>query len=160
MDFPQCSVLFMEEDSAIPAGSGPLMLEPVLSCPILKWMSGRLLDEGVQRFFVVCNPRFEEAARACFPEGTDVTFSEQHAELMAFLNTPDSVLVLPRAAFPMKEAGLGFAYAAPGYELQEAWRQKMTNSVQAAELVPGWLPVYGQSTVAELELLLREKNNK
>lgn len=160
MDFPQYSVLFMEEDSAIPAGSRPLMLEPVLSCPILKWMSGQLLDEGVQRFFVVCSPRFEEAAKVCFPEGTDVTFSEQHAELMAFLNTPDSVLVLPRAAFPMKGAGLGFAYAAPGYELQEAWRQKMTNSVQAAELVPGWLPVYGQSTVAELELLLREKNNK
>lgn len=150
----------MEEDSAIPEGAKPLMLETVLSRPILEWMSGQLLEQGVQRFFVVGSPRFEEAARACFPEGTDVTFSEQYSDLMTFLNTPDGVLVLPRAAFPMEGAGLGFAYAAPGYELQEAWREKMTNAVSAAELVTGWLPVFGQSTITELELLLREKNNK
>ena len=160
MEFLHGGVFFMEEDAAVPEGSKPLMLETVGDCPILKWMSGQLLAEGVQRFFVVCSPRFEAEARACFPEGTDVTFSERHAELMAFLNTPDHVLVLPRAAFPMQGAGLGFAYAAPGYELQEAWREKMTNSVQAAELVPGWLPVYDHSTVEELELVLREKNNK
>lgn len=27
----------------------------------------------------------------------------------------------------------------------------MTNNVQAAELVPGWLPVYGTDTLAELD---------
>lgn len=150
----------MEEDAAIPEGAKPLMLETVLSRPILEWMSERLLEQGVQRFFVVGSPRFEEAARACFPEGADVIFSEQHSELMSFLNTPDGVLVLPRAAFPMEGAGFGFAYAAPGYELQESWREKMTNAVQAAELVTGWLPVFGRSTVTELEFLLREKNNK
>ena len=160
MEFLHSGVFFMEEDSAIPEGSKPLMLESVASCPILKWMSGQLLSEGVQRFFVVCSPRFAEEARACFPEGTDVTFSEKHSELMNFLNIPDPVLVLPRAAFPMAGAGLGFAYAAPGYELQEAWREKMTNAVQAAELVAGWLPVYNRSTIEELEIVLREKNNK
>lgn len=76
---------------------------------------------------------------------------------MAFLNTPDPVLVLCRAALPAAQAGPGFAYAAPGYELQESWKERMTNQVTAAELVPGWLPVFGPDTIAELEPLFRER---
>lgn len=157
MDFPKSSVFFMEEDSAIPQDAKPLMLEAVLSCPILKWMSSQLLADGVQRFFVVCSPRFAEAARACFPADADVTVSEQQSDLLAFLNTPDSVLVFVRAALPMAEVGPGFVYAAPGYELQDTWKTKMTNAIQAAELIPGWLPVYGPETIAELEPLMRER---
>ena len=157
MDFPKSSVFFMEEDSAIPAGSKPLMLEAVLSCPILKWMSSQLLADGMQRFFVVCSPRFAEEARKCFPAEADVTISEQHSDLMAFLKTPDPVLVFPRAALPMEGIGLGFVYAAPGYELQDVWETKMSTAVSGAELIPGWLPVYGPDTIAELEPIMREK---
>ena len=146
------AVLFFEEDAAVPAGSKPLMLEAVLSCPILTWAGDRLRADGVQRLFVVCGPRFAEEARRCLSQPAQV--SERWTELEAFLDTEEPVLVLPRAAFPMAEAGPGFAYAAAGYELQEAWKVRMTNAVQAAELVPGWLPVYGQSTLAELEELL------
>ena len=153
----QSAVFFLEEDSSVPEHSKPLMLEAVLFCPILTWVSKQLLADGVQRFFVVCGPRFAEEARACFPDGTDVTVSERQDELMAFLNTPDPVLVLCRAALPMAEAGPGFAYAAPGYELQESWKERMSNNVSGAELVPGWLPVYGPDTIAELELLLRDR---
>ena len=160
MSHLQRAVCFFEEDAAIPAGSKPLMLEAVGSCPILTWVSRQLQADGVQRFFVVSGPRFAEEARACFPAEADVTVSEQGADLTAFLKTPDTVLVLPRAAFPMAEAGPGFAYAASGYELQEAWRDRMTNAVQAAELVPGWLPVYGPSTIAELEELLARRREE
>ena len=76
---------------------------------------------------------------------------------MEFLNTPDQVLVLPRAALPLEEAGVGFVYQAPGYELQESWKARMSNNVSAATLAPGWLPVYGPETIAELELLLRDR---
>ena len=152
---PQSAVFFFEEDASVPEHSKPLMLEAVLFCPILQWMSEKLLADGVQRFFVVCGPRFAEEARACFPADADVTVSVQQSDLMKFLNSPDPVLVLPRAALPVEEAGAGFVYAAPGYELQEAWKTKMTNAVTAAELVPGWLPVYGPDTIAELEGLLR-----
>ena len=157
MDRPQRAVLFLEEDSSVPEHSKPLMLEAVLFCPILTWVSKQLLADGVQRFFVVCGPRFAGEARACFPDGADVTVSERQDDLMAFLNTPDPVLVLCRAALPMAEAGPGFAYAAPGYELQESWKERMSNNVSGAELVPGWLPVYGPDTIAELELLLRDR---
>ena len=142
MDFPQRAVLFLEEDSSLPAHSKPLMLEAVLFCPILKWMSDKLLADGVQRFFVVSSPRFAQEVRACFPEDADVTISEQHSQLLDFLNTPDPVAVFVRAALPVEEAGPGFVYGAAGYELQEVWREKMTNAVSAAELLAGWLPVY------------------
>ena len=150
------AVFFMEE-TVSPETAKPLMLEAILSCPILTWMSNQLLADGVQRFFVVCGPEFAEEARACFPADADVTVSDLQSELTAFLNTPDPVLVLNRSAIPMPEAGPGFAYAAPGYELQEAWKVRMTNAIQAAELVPGWLPVFGPETIAELEPILRER---
>ncbi len=154
---PMRAVFFLEEDSSIAAHAKPLMLEAVLFCPILTWASERLRADGVQRFFVVCGPRFAEEARKCFPADADVTVSEQQSDLTAFLNTPDAVAVLPRAALPVPEAGPGFAYAAPGYELQESWKEKMTNNVSAAELLTGWLPVFGLDTISELEPLLRER---
>ena len=157
MVYAESAVFFLEEDSSIPEYSKPLTLEAILFCPILKWASDQLLADGVKRFFVVCGPRFAEEARKCFPADADVIVSEQQTDLMDFLTTPDPVLVLSRAALPMAEAGLGFAYQAPGYELQESWKTKMTNNVQAAELVSGWLPIFGRDTIAELEQLLRER---
>ena len=157
MDQPKRAVLIMEEDDLVPAHSKPLMLETVLFCPILTWMGNRLRADGVQRFFVVCGPRFAQAARACFAEEAEVTVSERQEDLTAFLNTPDTVSVLLRPALPMEEAGPGFAYASPGYELQEAWKNGLTNRVDAAELTGGWVPVFGPETVAELEMLLRDR---
>ena len=152
------AVLMFEEDAAVPAGAKPLMLETVLSRPILSWVCDRSRAEGVQRFFAVCGPRFAEGARAPLPP--DAVVSEQWADLAAFLDTDEPVLVLPRAAFPMAEAGPGFAYAASGRELAQRWREKMTNDVQGAELVPGWLPVYGPETIAEIEALLERRGGR
>ena len=39
MNMPERAVFFLEEDSSIPAHSKPLMLEAVLFCPILTWVS-------------------------------------------------------------------------------------------------------------------------
>ena len=68
MNFPRRAVIFLDEISTVPTRSKPLMLEAVLFCPILRWMRDKLQADGVQRFFVVCSPRFEGAVRACFPE--------------------------------------------------------------------------------------------
>lgn len=157
MDQPKRAVLIMEEDALIPEDAKPLMLEAVLFCPVLTWMGNRLLADGVQRFFVVCGPRFAAEARSCFPAEADVTVSEQQGDLNAFLNTPDATAVLLRPALPMAEAGPGFAYAASGYELQEAWKSGLTNKVEAAELLSGWVPLFSLETVAELELVMRDR---
>lgn len=157
MEPMQRAVFFLEEDSAIPEGGKPLMLETVLFCPILRWMIDRLTASGVQRFLAVCGPRFAEEVRSCFPEGADVLVSEQQSDLMEFLKTPDEVAVFPRAALPWDAAGQGFAYAAAGYELQEAWKVKMTNAVTEARLLSGWLPIFGLETIAELEMPFRDQ---
>ena len=153
---PNSAVLFAEQAIAAEC-TKPLMLEAILSCPILTWMSNQLLADGVRRFFVVCEPHYQDEVRACFAPEATVVVSDRQEDLMSFLNTPDPVLVLNRSAFPLQEAGAGFAYAAPGYELQEAWKEKMTNAVQGAELVPGWLPIFGPETIAEVEQLMRRQ---
>ena len=84
----------------------------------------------------------------------DVVISEQHAELLDFLDNDEDTLVLCRAALPMAQAGPGFAYSAPGRELREVWKNKMTNAVSGASLVSGWLPIFGPETIAELEPVL------
>lgn len=157
MPVPQRALFFFEEDAAIPAGEKPLALQPVLSPPVLEWMCHSLLRKGVGTFFVVCSPRFAAEAKACFPEGAVVSVSEQHNDLADFLDTEETVLVLPRAAVPLEEAGPGFAYAASGHALQRAWKDRMTNNVQEAELVSGWLPLFGPETIAELEPLFRQR---
>lgn len=157
MEQPKRAVLIMEEDGQIPADSRPLALETVLFCPVLTWMGEHLLRSGVERLFVVCGPRFAEEARACLPADADVTVSERQEELADFLDTDDGVAVLLRAALPAEEAGPGFAYAASGRTLREAWRDGLTNRVDTAELLPGWLPLFNMETIAELELVFRDR---
>lgn len=154
MDHTCRAVFILEEDRSIPAGHKPLMLEAILHRPIMERAVVQCLADGVQRFFVVCSPRFAEEAAACFPEGTDVVISERHAELLDFLDNDEDTLVLCRAALPMAQAGPGFAYSAPGRELRAVWKDKMTNAVSGASLVSGWLPIFGPETIAELEPVL------
>lgn len=124
MDFPQRAVFFLEEDSSLPAHSKPLMLEAVLFCPILKWMSDKLLADGVQRFFAVSSPRFAQEVRACFPEDADVTISEQHSELLDFLNTPDPVAVFVRPPFPWRRRAPALSTAPPATSSRRSGRRR------------------------------------
>ena len=151
------AVLFLPDDDSYEDSVSPLMLEAVVFCPILTWVGDKLQADGVQRFFIVCGPTFAEEVRRCFPADADVIVSEQQKDLMEFLNTPDQVLVLPRAALPLEEAGEGYVYAAPGAVLKEAWAQAPNHNVRKADCVRGWIPVYGTHTIQEVELLLRDR---
>ena len=131
-----------KEDTAQEVGSGELL---VYATPCMA-----ALMEGA-----ACN-----AIAACIPEGADAVISEQHAQLLDFLDNDENTLVLCRAAVPFAQAGPGFAYAAPGRELRSVWQEKMTNAISGASLVPGWLPVYGPETIAELEPVLAELEKK
>ncbi|MCI8817752.1 MAG: hypothetical protein HFG04_01180 [Oscillibacter sp.] len=150
------AIFILEEDASLAKDAKPLILEAVLTRPVLAWAVERLRSDGVRRFFAVCGPRFSGEVAGLLPP--EAVVSERWTDLEAFLDTGEPVLVLPRAAFPMAEAGPGFAYAAPGRELRETWRTRMTNQVQGAELVPGWLPVYGPETLAEIETLVRGRD--
>ena len=115
MDRPQRAVLFLEEDSSVPEHSKPLMLEAV--CFFARSSPGRASScwpMVCSVFFVVCGPRFAAEARACLPEEADVTVSERQEDLMAFLNTPDPVLVLCRAALPAAQGRSWFCLCGAG----------------------------------------------
>lgn len=148
------AVFILEEDASIPAGEKPLMLQAILHRPIMERAAAQCMADGIRRFFVVCPPRFAQETAACFPAGADVTISEQQTDLLSFLDTEEVTLVLCRAAVPYASAGPGFAYAAPGRELRAIWKDKMTNAISGASLVPGWLPIFGPDTIAELEPIL------
>ena len=66
MDHTCRAVFILEEDHSIPAGHKPLMLEAILHRPIMERAVVQCLADGVQRFFVVCSPRFAEEAAACW----------------------------------------------------------------------------------------------
>ena len=88
-----------------------------------------------------------------------MTVSDRHDTLMEFLDTSETVAVLPRAAFPMPQAGVGFAYAAPGRSLRDTWSVRLTNAVQDAQLLSGWIPLYGRDTLEELRPLFQAETH-
>lgn len=148
----QSAVIFLEE------GANPLALERIQGRPVLSWMAERLWRDGVRRAFAASDPDQAEAVRACFPAGIELTVSDRREDLMAFLDAQDGLTaVLPRSALPEPRAGAGFAYAAPPEALRRTWRNKLTNAVQEAELLSGWIPLYGPDTLAELEGVFRPR---
>lgn len=149
MPSPQKAVLFFEPDETL-AGVRPLALEPVSGQPVLFWMVRELTSRGVTRFFVAAPARYADEIRACCPPSARATVSDLHADLMDFLSAPDLVAVLPRAALPVPQAGIGFAYAASGDSLRETWRVRMTNAIGDAIPLGGWIPLYDRKTLEEL----------
>ncbi|MBR4211321.1 MAG: hypothetical protein IKR84_02900 [Oscillibacter sp.] len=151
----QRAVLFFEPDTALTEGVGPLALETVQGRPVLYWMARALSERGVTELFAAAPPRFDAEIRACMPPNLAATVSERHNDLLDFLDTPEAVAVLPRAALPFPQIGAGFAYAAPGLTLRQTWAARLTNAVQDASLLPGWVPLYGPDTLRELQPIFR-----
>ena len=46
------------------------MLQNMTGSPLLSWMVRLMRDSGYTDFLLACDPEFQEAAAACFPEGT------------------------------------------------------------------------------------------
>ena len=147
----QKAVIFFEPNEVLADGVRPLALETIHGQPVLYWMARALSGNGAERLFVAAPPRYEADVQACTPPNLSATVSDRHDALMDFLDAPGFVAVLPRAALPMPQIGAGFAYAAPGDSLREAWAVRLTNAVQDAELLPGWIPLYGLDTLEELK---------
>lgn len=141
----ESAVLFLEE------GDSPLSLESVRGRPILAWTARRLVSRGVTRLFAAAPPSLADAVRTCFPAEAELIVSDRREDLLAFLDADGTVLVFPRAALPVPQAGPGLIYAAPCGVLREAWRIRLTNAVQDAYPVPGWIPVYSTVLLRELE---------
>lgn len=144
------AVVFFEPDEVLSDDVRPLALEEARGKPVLYWMARKLSGDGATRFFVAAPPRYAADIRDCFPTDAAVTVSDRRDALMDFLSGAEAVAVLPRAALPMPKAGAGFAYAASGDSLRQAWDVRLTNAVPDAALLSGWVPLYGRDTLGEL----------
>ena len=49
-----CEIAIFDLKGALAPQDKPLMLQPVLFCPVLTWAAQELMDCGVQRYFIHC----------------------------------------------------------------------------------------------------------
>ena len=86
------AVLFLLDDRYRIGSEIPLMLHRVMGVPLLRWLTERLGQAGVRRFFLACAPSLAAEAAACFPKGADLTVAsdENPADLLhVFLSTAE-----------------------------------------------------------------------
>ena len=58
----------MRDDMTLTKEQAPLMLRPILFCPILTWMVEELMGRGIERFFIVSDKRAHDMMRPYVPE--------------------------------------------------------------------------------------------
>ena len=75
----------------------PLMLQPVLFCPVLTWVCQELRACGAQRFFAVCDADAREEVLAA-AEGFDLTCVDSAEEALA--QVQGGVIAVPGAVVP------------------------------------------------------------
>lgn len=86
-------VIFVPDDTARTGLSQPLMLTAVAGAPLLWYLGRSLLEQGVDRVFLVCHKQYLAAARACLSAEMTVSASsgEAAADLLhVFLSTDES----------------------------------------------------------------------
>ena len=92
------AVLFMPDDMTLTKEQAPLMLRPILFCPILTWMVEELMGRGIERFFIVSDKRAHDMMRPYVPENADVVYVDgaRHGEELLTLlkDEKGSVLIV------------------------------------------------------------------
>ena len=64
------AIILLPDDRNATGLKLPLMLQNMTGSPLLAWMVRLMRDSGYTDFLLACDPEFQEAAAACFPEGT------------------------------------------------------------------------------------------
>jgi bifunctional UDP-N-acetylglucosamine pyrophosphorylase/glucosamine-1-phosphate N-acetyltransferase len=84
-------------------GAAPLFLEDILFRPAAAWTIQALFDAGVEQFFLVCGEALRDSARACFPDGAQLTIVDEEnpaEQLSAFLReATGAVFVVTRPVY-------------------------------------------------------------
>lgn len=88
-----------------------MLLQRVMGAPLLTWLTNALTQRGIGRYFLVCQDRFLNEAKLCFPDGCALTACmdrEAADPLHVFLSTAeendDEVLVITGACICLPSA--------------------------------------------------------
>ena len=119
----------------------PLMLQTILFCPVLTWVSQELSNCGVQRFFVICDDSWREEIAAAMADCEVAFFPDTAAALAA---CEGDVLVIPSPVLPVTAFG-----QSPVYSADSAVLRRMCDSGAALTDRPAqgkealyWLPFH------------------
>ncbi len=118
------AVFMMEEDHSIPVDGKPLMLEAILAVQFMERAANSAWRMAFSGFLLSARPALSRRQLPASRRERTLVISEQHAQLLNFLDNDENTLVLCRAALPIAQAGPGFAYAAPGHELRRYGRTR------------------------------------
>lgn len=136
-----CKIVLFDCKGSSASCTKPLMLQPILFCPVMTWVSQELLNCGVQRFFVICDEAFRDEFAAAMP-GCEVTFFDTAAAAAAACD--GDVLVIPTPVLPVMAFGQSPVYSVSGDLLRQICDNGTALSICPAqgkeELF--WLPVH------------------
>lgn len=151
MDHNQAIIDLRAGGAGADAAMKPLMLQPMLFCPVVRWVCQELLPCGVERFFVICDAAWREEAAEALEGIAGVTFcgtqeeALERAEGRAAVVPAPVVPVLgdvPRAVYTA-DAALLRRRAAEGLTLCDcpADAEGVRGLWQSPSVAPSFLPV-------------------
>ena len=159
----RCAVWFLPDQIALSSDEPPLILQPVLFCPVLTWTCGELTARGVERIFLVSDRSVHETLRPFLPEASRVTLVDgaKHAqELLPLLeNETGSVLILNGAVLPVGVFSGGAVYAAAASACCAVLREHGSFAAfpEGAEIRSGFLPVGDAEELRAALPMVRQK---
>ena len=92
------SVVFLDLKGGCAPCDKPLMLRPILFCPVLTWVAQELTVCGAQRFFIVCDEAWQDEVREVM-EGFDTRLFASAQEALAVAE--GEVIVVPGPVVPV-----------------------------------------------------------
>lgn len=127
-----CKIAIFDLKGALAPEDQPLMLEPVLFCPVLTWMAQELMCCGVQRYFIVCRENWREEVREAL-QGFDAEFFD---DVPAALSAAEEdVMVVPGPVVPVYGPEDRNVYAADAAVLRSRLRERTSLTDCPAEAV-------------------------
>lgn len=127
-----CEIAIFDLKGALAPQDKPLMLQPVLFCPVLTWAAQELMDCGVQRYFIVCPENWREEAREAL-QGFDAEFFD---DVPAALSAAEEdVMVVPGPVVPVYGPEDRNVYAADAAVLRSRLREGTSLTDCPAEAV-------------------------
>ena len=157
------AVLFMPDHITCSEKKTPLMLQPILFCPILTWMCAELIGGGIERLFLVSDASAQEVMRPFIPKGAEVTFVDgaRHAEeLLRLLDGEQgNILIVNGVVLPVGVFSGGAVYSAPASECCKVLREHGAFAAfpKGCEISKGFLPVGDEEELRAAQPMCRQK---
>lgn len=157
------AVLFMPDHIACTKDKTPLMLQPVMFCPVLTWMCAELTARGIERLFLVCDVSAQELMRPYLPKSANVTFVDgaRHGEeLLALLDGVEGeILVVNGVVLPVGVFSGGAVYAAEASACRDVLREHGAFAAfpKGSKISQGFLPIGDVEELRAAQPMCRQK---